>query len=174
MTGFMNIFKSYRLLMVFSSLILTLAVSLAVLSAINSVIESNIQKIRSEAAGYKTGEIRTRLNDLEKALSETNPPYLNRREAKILLLETLENFRTLYGGSITEELTDSGSAYTAEMEFEIEPTDPSQIIQIADYLENNVAPVIVVKKMTFTSGGKKKVMFAIRTTQPYFGGNDEQ
>lgn len=168
---FLRIFRSYKLLVALSSMIFTLSLLLIMLGVINGAMENSIRDMQRTANLYRAGDTKIRLNGLETALSSVNLPYLTPVEAKRLLLETLENFRTLYGGKMMNDITDSGGSYTAELEFEIEPTNPSQISAIVNYLENSVAPVITVKKLTFLkSTDKNTVRFLISANQPYYGG----
>jgi len=159
---FLRIFRSYKLLVALSSMIFTLSVFLIMLGVINGAMENTITEMKRTANLYRAGDTKTRLYGLETALNKANPPYLTAAEAKRLLLETLENFRTLYGGKIMNDITDSGGSYSTELEFTIEPTNPAQITAIVNYLENSVAPVITVKKLTFLkSQDKNTVRFLI-------------
>lgn len=168
---FLRIFRSYKLLAALSSMIFTLSVLLIMLGVINSAMENSITDMKRTANLYRPGDTKARLNELEAALSTINPPYLTAVDAKRLLLETLENFRTLYNGKILNDITDSGGSYSAELEFEIEPTNPAQIAAIVNYMENSAAPVITVKKLTFLkSQDKNTVRFLISADQPYYGG----
>lgn len=168
---FIRMFRSYRLLAALSSMIFTLSVLLIMLGVINGAMENTIKDMQKTANLYRPGNTKARLNGLEAALNSLNPPYLTAVDAKRLLLETLENFRTLYSGKILNDITDSGGSYAAELEFEIEPTNPAQITAIVNYLENSVAPVITVKKLTFLkSQNKNTVRFLISANQPYYGG----
>ncbi|MGE4267945.1 MAG: hypothetical protein AB7F25_10965 [Deferribacterales bacterium] len=164
-------FQSYKLLIAFSSMIFTLSVLLICIETVNSSMEDNITDLRRTAAQYKPDKTREKLTELENALDAANPPYPAQIEAKRLLLETLENFRTLYGGKILNDITDQGGSFSADLEFEIQPTDPSQITGIINYLENSIAPVITVKKLSFSrSNDKNTVRFLISANQPYYGG----
>ena len=167
-------FQTYKLLVMFSSMIFSLSVLLLCVNSVNSSMENNITNMRRTAMQYKPDETREKLMKLEQALGTVNPPYLTQIEAKRLLLETLENFRTLYGGKILNDITDKGGSFSADLEFEIQPTDPSQITDIITYLENSIAPVITVKKLSFSrSENRKTVRFLINADQPYYGGSYE-
>jgi len=168
---FLRIFRSNKLLLALSSMIFSLSVLLIMLGVINDSMEKNILEMKRTANLYRAGETKKRLAELETALSAVNPPYLTQIESKRLLLESMENFRTLYGGKLINDITDSGGSYSAELEFEIEPTNPAQITAVINYLENSVAPVITVKKLMFLkSQNKNTVRFLISADQPYYGG----
>lgn len=170
MYSLIRLLGGQKLLIALSSLIMTLSVLLICLNTINSIMQQNIMNIRQKAQTFRTDETIRRLDDLEKALSTIAPPYLSQRDAKVLLIESLENFRSLYNGKILNDLTDDGGSFTAQIEFTIEPTNPAQITGIADYLENSTAPIFIINNMTFLNDNKKTVKFTVTARQPYYGG----
>lgn len=167
-----NLLKKYGFLMFLSVIIFALALNLSITSSIAETMEQNAQTIRNEINTYRVAEIKTKLNQMDNTLSSSAIPYPHKKDAKKIVIDTMELLSEMYQAKIKQDLAEKDSSYTADMDMTVLPDNPEMILRITDYFETATSPVIKINKISFNEiNGQKSVTFGVSITQPFVGGS---
>lgn len=174
MRRIVNMLGSWRLLAGLSILMFFLAVELIVVGTTADNIENSAVKLDRRLRGLKINETEQTLRQLDSVIDSYGFPMMNSRDARVWMLEVLEDFRIKYGARITSPVSQKGSAYTASLEFRFLPEKPEDLVRLLEYFRNSIAPVYEITALHFRNeDDTKAVVIRADLTQPFAGGGYE-
>lgn len=162
---------SYKLLIFLSLMLMYLCVSLILSGSVSDNLEKSAADLNTKLRNLRINETEQTLKQLDKVIDQYKFPIIHQSDARQVLLDTVENFRKLYGAKITSPVKEEDSSFAVGIEFSFIPSVPEDVIRLLEYLNGSVSPIYRIDEAAFTNeNGVRSVLFRAEIIQPYQGG----
>lgn len=172
MSKFIRVFKSYKVLIVLSVILLLSIMQYLIVTSMTEKISRRLIDIKKQVRRFRISETEEKLSKLDKFIEQNRYPKMNRQEARSWVLESVEEFRLAYKVKIKEPIQEEGSAFRMIFEFDYLPEKPDDFIKLMEYIEGSISPFYIVRGMRSVSrSGLRRLTLKVEVVQPFYGGD---
>ncbi|WP_457641187.1 hypothetical protein [Persephonella sp.] len=96
---------------------------------------------------------------------------VTKSEAKNILIKTIDTFKSKFGANIVQEITDRNKTLTLKLSFTYHPSKSIELLQLVNWMEKNIYPVIRIEKFSIKNTDNGTVVdITAQLIQPYIIG----